>query len=176
MKYIVYKATSPSGRIYIGVTNNFKRGMKEHLSSPQPFGHAVRKYGREGFHYEFEEFDTVEDALAREAELVTINEVKSRKYYNTSLGGSFSNVLQNDNPMHRQEVLEKHPNLWTTENNPMNNPVSKQKMIESQNRKKVSIDGVIYNGVREAARQLNSYRQFVVHRLKSENFPDWYYI
>lgn len=176
MNYIVYKATSPSGRIYIGVTNNFKRRMKEHLSSKYPFGHALRKYGRENMEYEFEFFDTVEEALAREAELVTIKEVQSRKYYNTSIGGSFSNVLLNDNPMHRKEVLDKHPNLWTTENNPMNNPESKQKMIESQNRKKVSIDGVVYDGVREAARQLNSYRQFIVHRLKSNNYPNWYYV
>ena len=51
--YLIYKATSPSGRIYIGVTNNFKRRMKEHMSSPYPFGHAVRKYGRQNFTYEF---------------------------------------------------------------------------------------------------------------------------
>lgn len=176
MNYIVYKATSPSGRIYIGVTNNFKRRMKEHVSSKYPFGHAVRKYGRENFTYEFEFFNTVEEALAREAELVTIKEVQSKKYYNTCLGGTLSNVLINDNPMHKNEILNNHPNLWTTENNPMNSPQSKQKMIESQHRKKVSIDGVIYNGVREAARRLNSYRQFVVHRLKSDNYPDWYYV
>ena len=176
MNFIVYKATSPSGRIYIGVTNNFKRRMKEHLSSKFPFGHALRKYGRDNFTYEFEYFETAEDALAREAELVTAEEVTSRKYYNTSLGGTFSNVLRNDNPMHRPDVLENHPNLWTSENNPMNNPESKQKMIESQNRKKVSIDGVVYDGVREAARQLGTYRQLVVYRLKSEFFPDWYYI
>lgn len=176
MKYIVYKATSPNGRIYIGVTNNFKRRMKEHLSSKFPFGHAIRKYGRENFTYEFEFFDTVEKALEREAELVTLKEVKSKKYYNTCLGGTMSNILSNDNPMHKQEILDKHPNLWTTENNPMNNPESKQKMIQNQNRKKVFIDGVIYEGVREAARQLNSYRQFVVHRLRSSNYPTWYYI
>ncbi len=176
MNYIIYKATSPSGRIYIGVTNNFKRRMKEHNSSPYPFGHAVRKYGKENFHYEFEEFETLEDALNREAELVTINEVNSRKYYNTSLGGKLTNTLSNNNPMHNSEILKNHPNLWTTENNPMNDPVTKQKMVESQNRKKVSIDGVIYNGVREAARQLDSYRQFIIHRLKSNNFPSWYYL
>jgi predicted GIY-YIG superfamily endonuclease len=174
--YLLYKATSPSGRTYIGVTNNFKRRMKEHLSSKFPFGHAVRKYGRENFQYEFEMFDTAEEALAREAELITINEVQSRKYYNTSVGGTLSNSLSQDNPMHRQNVLNNHPSLWTTENNPMNNPDSKQRMIESQNRKKISIDGVEYLGVREACRQLNTYRQFMIHRLKSSNFPTWYYV
>lgn len=176
MNYILYKATSPNGRIYVGVTNNFKRRMKEHLSSTYPFGHAVRKYGRENFKYEFEFFDSMEEALKRESELITINEVKSKKYYNVCLGGKLENILSNDNPMHKQQVLDKHPNLWTTENNPMNNPVSKQKMIESQNRKRVSIEGIIYDGVREASRKINSYRQFVVHRLRSSNYPDWYYV
>jgi len=176
MNYILYKATSPSGRIYIGVTNNFKRRMKEHQSSKFPFGHALRKYGRENFTYEFEFFNDVEAALSRESELITMNEVKSRLYYNSTVGGSFSESLKGFNPMHRAEVLENHPNLWTTEFNPMNNPDSKQKMIESQNRKPVSIDGVEYVGVREAGRQIGQSRQMIVHRLKSPRYPTWYYL
>jgi group I intron endonuclease len=31
-KYCIYKITSPSGKFYIGVTNNFRRRMSEHLS------------------------------------------------------------------------------------------------------------------------------------------------
>ena len=87
MQYLLYKATSPSNRIYIGVTNNFKRRMKEHLSSKYPFGEALRKYGRHNFTYEFEEFDCVEDVLSREAELVTEEQVKDKKYYNVAVGG-----------------------------------------------------------------------------------------
>lgn len=176
MNYILYKATSPSGRIYIGVTNNFKRRMKEHLSSKFPFGHALRKYGKENFTYDFEYFETVEEALSKESELITIEEVKSKKFYNSTIGGSFSNSLKGDNPMHKPEVLENHPNLWTSENNPMKNPESKQKMIQSQNCKKVSIEGIEYYSVREACRKLGTYRQFVIHRLKSSNFPEWYYL
>lgn len=176
MKYILYKAYSPSNRIYIGVTNNFKRRLKEHLSSKYPFGHALRKYGKKNFRFEFEEFETVEEALNREAELITLTEVKSKKYYNCCLGGTLSNVLLYDNPMYKKEVLEKHPNLWTTENNPMNNPVSKQSMIDNQRKKQISVDGVVYSGIREAARQLNTYRQLIIHRLKSSNFPTWYYV
>lgn len=176
MKYILYKALSPSNRIYIGVTNDFKRRIKEHLSSKYPFGHALRKYGKKNFKFEFEYFDTSLEALNREAELITLVEVKSKKYYNVSLGGTLNNALLNDNPMHKKEVLENHPNLWTTENNPMNNPVSKQRMIDSQKKKQVMIDQVLYSGVREAARQLGSYRQFIIHRLRSSNFPTWYYV
>ena len=150
--------------------------MKEHGSSKWPFGHAIRKYTKENFTYEFELFDDVQDALKREAELVTPEILKTKKLYNVSPGGTLSNVLLFNNPMHNPETLKNHPNIWSTENNPMNNPDSKQKMIESQNRKQVSIDGVIYLGVREAARQLNSYRQFIIYKLKSSNYPTWYYI
>lgn len=176
MKYILYKATSPSGRTYIGITNNFKRRMKEHGSSKFPFGHALRKYGTKNFTFEFEYFDTVEGALNRESELVTPETLASKKLYNAMLGGTLANTLAADNPMHRQEVLDNHPNLWTTENNPMNSPESKLKMIESQNRKRISIKGVEYPGIREAARQISESRQLVVYRLKSPNFPDWYYL
>lgn len=150
--------------------------MKEHLSSKFAFGHALRKYKRENMTYEFEMFETVDEVLSREAELVTVETIKSRKLYNESVGGSFSDVLKGNNPMHDPDVVLNHPNIWSTENNPMNNSLSKQKMIESQSCKKVSIDGIIYYGVREAARQLNSYRQLVIHRLHSDNFPTWYYI
>ena len=146
------------------------------MSSKYSFGDALRKYGRHNFSYEFEMFDTVEEALSRESELVTPETIASRKLYNESLGGALSNVLSGDNPMHRKDVVENHPGIWTTENNPMNNSESKQRMIESQNRKRVSIDGVEYPGVREATRQLGTYRQLVVHRLRSKNFKDWYYL
>lgn len=178
MKYLLYKATSPSGRTYIGITNNFKRRMKEHGTSPYTFGKALRKYGRENFSYEFELFPDVEAALTREAELVTVEALQSGRLYNQSVGGTFSDSLRGKNPMHNPEVLSKHPNLFTAENNPMNDPEVRERAKKAHDsyKKKVSIDGVVYNGVREAARQLNSYRQFVVHRLRSSNYPTWFYV
>lgn len=175
MEYILYKMTSPSGRTYIGVTNDFKRRVKEHYCSKWPIGHALRKYGKHNFEYEFEFYDTVEEVLNREKQLVT-KEKLGKQLYNVTVGGNMSDVLKENNPMHDPNVLASHPNLWTTQNNPMNNSDSKRKMIESQACKKVSIDGIIYYGVREAARQLNSYRQLIVHRLRSKNYPTWYYI
>lgn len=174
--YLLYKAKSPSGRLYIGITNNFKRRMKEHMSSKYPFGEALRKYGRHNFSFEFEYFNSAEEALHREAELVTQEQVADKKYYNVCVGGRFSNVLLNNNPMHDPAVVSKHPNMWTTDNNPMNNPESKQKMIASQKCKEVYIQGDTYYGVREAARKLNLSRQLVVYRLKSKSFTDWYYL
>lgn len=175
MQYVLYKATSPSGKYYVGITNNFKRRIKEHLSSEYSFGNALRKYGRENFSYEFETYDSMEDALKRESELITQEIIDSRECYNECVGGKLSNVLLNNNPMHNPEIVRNHPNIWSSTNNPMHNEESKNKMIQSQTRKRVSIDGVIYDGVREACRQLNTYRQLMMHRLKSKQFPDWYY-
>jgi predicted GIY-YIG superfamily endonuclease len=175
MTYILYKATSPSGRMYIGITNNFKRRMKEHRQSNWPFGQALRKYGQNNFTFEFETFSTVEEALDRERELVTPELLKSKKLYNACVGGILSDVLAHSNPMHNPDIVESHPNMWTTTNNPMNNADSKRRMIENQNRRPVCIDGVIYPGVREACRQLNTYRQFMIHRIKSPNYPTWTY-
>ena len=178
MKYTLYKATSPSGKMYIGVTNNFKRRIKEHNSSPYAFGKAMRKYGKANITFEFEYYATVEEVLAREAELVSIEALASRTLYNETLGGVFSDVLRGNNPMHNPEVLNNHPSLFTTENNPWNKPEIRARASEYQNdnKKNVSIDGVIYFGVREAARQLNSYRQYIVYKLKSPNHPTWFYV
>jgi len=176
--YCLYKATSPSGKTYIGITNNFKRRMKEHLSSPYAFGAALRKYGRENFVYEFETFDCVEDALLREAELVNLATLQERCLYNETVGGSFSNSLRDNNPMKNKDVVEKHPCVWRKggENNPMFDPEKKARMIASQACKKVSVDGQEYYGVREAARQFGISRQLAVFRLKNPNFPTWFYV
>lgn len=178
MKYCLYKATSPSGKTYIGITNKFKRRMKEHLSSPYAFGCALRKYGREAFSYEFEFYETVEEALSREAELVNVETLLLGHLYNETVGGCLSDVLNNKNPMKDADVVNRHPAVWRkgSENNPMLDPEKKSKMIASQKCKKVSIDGVVYYGVREAARRHNISRQLAVFRLKNPNFPTWFYV
>ena len=174
--YVVYTATSPSGKKYVGITNNLKRRIKEHGSSSYPFGKALRKYGKESFTYEIIIVDSVQTALAKEEELVTQECLDSGDYYNVALGGSFSNTLRGNNPMHSPTIVSKHPSLFSTEYNPMNCPVAKQKMVDSQASKRVSVNGVAYVSVREAARQLGFSRQKLIHRLKSKNYPDEYYI
>ena len=150
--------------------------MKEHTSSNSPFGEALRKYGSHNFTYEFEYFEEKEDAFNREAELVTLESIQANKLYNRGIGGSFSHVMRNNNPMHDKSILENHPNIWTSDHNPMHNEDSKNKMIRHQKRKRVSIDGIVYEGVREAARELNVSRQFLIYRLKAKSFNTWYYV
>lgn len=55
MEHIIYKLTSPSGKIYIGRTNNFEDRMAQHkyestiLKKKYPLYRAIRKYGWENF-------------------------------------------------------------------------------------------------------------------------------
>ena len=70
IKGIVYKYTSPSGKVYIGQTLNEERRRKEFLNLKKQYGglkinNARKKYKPENFKYEilFEnEYDTIENA------------------------------------------------------------------------------------------------------------------
>lgn len=107
MKYIVYKTTNKiNGKFYIGVhrTNpdifdgyigcgvNHKDSKKFKLKG---FPAAVRKYGYENFIREtlFEYPDTKEGhdlAYEKEAEIVTLEFIKSKDTYNLTVGGRFT--------------------------------------------------------------------------------------
>lgn len=174
MKYYLYKLTDPHGKSYVGVTNNFKRRMKEHRKSEWPIGCALREFGEGNFSVVIEEFEAKTDALNKEFELVSFETLPN--LYNVTIGGGNATQLALANPMKNPNIAEKHPNIWTSVHNPMKSESSKQKMIESQKRKAVSIEGVCYNGVREAARAVGESRQMVIHRLRSDNFPLWFYL
>lgn len=173
MIHYLYKLTDPNGKSYVGVTKDFKRRMKEHRSSKYPIGVALREFGEDNFKIQIEKFETKEIALSKEFELVSIDTLSD--LYNISVGGGLATQLVYSNPMKMDGAVERHPNTWTSEHNPMKNESSKQKMIEGQKRKAVEIEGVKYNGVREAARALEESRQMVIHRLKSATFPTWFY-
>lgn len=101
MKYIVYCTTcTENGKIYIGVhkTENpdifdgyIGNGIKVGYSIKNPktaFQRALKKYGYSKFKRStLYIFDSEEEAYNKEAEIVTIDFVKRRDNYNTSLGG-----------------------------------------------------------------------------------------
>lgn len=176
MKHYLYKLIDPNGKTYVGVTCNFKRRMKEHRSSHWPIGKALREFGEENFTILTEEFETKELALDKEFELVSCETYTDDSLYNITVGGSPKTQMTFNNPMHDPDIVSNHPNIWTSDNNPMKNNKSRIKMIQAQKRKPVLIDDVEYAGVREAARVLGESRQLVVYRLKSSSFPTWNYL
>lgn len=178
MEYIVYIATAQNGKRYVGITNNFKRRMKEHNSSPYPFGRALRKHGRESFTYEFIQCADIDEAYDIEARLVGPEQVADDMFYNISCGGRQDVQFGDRNCMKDPEVVARHSGCWTSENNPMRQEkhLKANRERNDKKKKKVSVDGIIYNGVRHAARVLGTTRQALGHRLKSENFPDHFFV
>lgn len=86
MVHIIYKTTNNvNNYFYIGVHNN---SDESYLGSGTYLKRAIGKYGRENFTREtLFEFDTIEEAYIKEAELVTESEVNNPKCYNVQNGG-----------------------------------------------------------------------------------------
>lgn len=84
----LYIYTSPSNKVYVGVTSvTIRKRIKGHLRSNSVFGAALRKYGVDNFKLRMFQFDTIEEAYETEAYLVTKREVQSTWYYNQCIGG-----------------------------------------------------------------------------------------
>jgi putative endonuclease len=65
-KYWVYIVTSATGTLYIGMTNNLERRMREHKSGE--FEEFASQYGCNRLAY-FESFDDVQKAIGCEKQL-----------------------------------------------------------------------------------------------------------
>ena len=121
-KYIIYKYTSPSGKIYIGQTSQtleqrMRIGGKGYLRKNkngeyvQPaIAKAILKYGFENFQKEilFENL-TKEEANQKEMELISFYHSNDKKYgYNCTKGGE--GVTHSEE--YKLELSEKMKSLW----------------------------------------------------------------
>lgn len=93
MSYTVYKHTSPSGKVYIGITSQRPEqrweGGKGYKHSPH-FRAAIDKYGWDAFKHEIlAEGLTKETAEQIEVDLIEAHRSTDRRFgYNTDKGGS----------------------------------------------------------------------------------------
>lgn len=90
-EYLIYKFTSPSGKSYIGQTNNFSRrkSQHKHASSTCSVLHtAIKKYGFENFNIEIlaEKLD-VEEANILEEQYIKEHNTLIPNGYNVLYGG-----------------------------------------------------------------------------------------
>ena len=109
MKYIVYCTTNiKNSKIYVGVHktedpnifdgylgNGINRYDRKTIYNPKrPFEFAVKKYGFDSFRRAtIKEFDTLQEALDLEAEIVDENFIKRSDTYNITLGGGLPPIL-----------------------------------------------------------------------------------
>lgn len=96
--YCVYKHTSPSGKVYIGITKQtpncrWKNGLG-YESSPH-FWNAIQKYGWDNFSHEvLKERLSKEDACAEERRLIAeLNALDPAFGYNQKTGGELGSSL-----------------------------------------------------------------------------------
>lgn len=144
MKGIIYKYTSPSGKVYIGQTLNEERRKKEFLDlrifySGTRLENARQKYGPENFKYEIlesKDYETIEEALndLNSLESYYIGLYDSFKNgYNMTYGGEGVRGIVFDEKT-RKKISEKLKEYFKTNTNPFKNrhhtEETKQKLRE----------------------------------------------
>lgn len=130
--YIVYKHTSPSNKVYIGITrqknpnNRWRKGRGYNIY----FKRAVEKYGWENFTHEIL-FSNLSEEQAKQLEIELIEKYQStnQEYgYNITLGGEGGNGYK-----HTQETKQRISNTEKGRTSPM-----KGRHHSEQTRKKLS--------------------------------------
>lgn len=95
--FIVYKHTSPSNKVYIGITSKSVKerwGCSGRGYAGQPFYRAIQKYGWDNFKHEivYSNLDK-QSACEKEKELIALyNSTDPRFGYNVSLGGELTQL------------------------------------------------------------------------------------
>jgi len=125
-KHVIYKLTSPSGKVYIGRTVNFYNRMKDHKHEAKdgnirPIYKAIRKYGWDNFTKEIiDEVYTIEEAIIRESKYINeYNSVKNgyNSTYNTEGPGDIWEGLEDTEQY--KEYTKKMAKISSGKNNPM---------------------------------------------------------
>lgn len=101
--YLIYKHTSPSGKSYIGQTNNYNKRCNHHRSvssNCRVFTNAIKYYGWDNFTHEILHKNlSLEEANELESICILEHNTLSPNGYNLKTGGLNSN--------HSQETIEK---------------------------------------------------------------------
>jgi len=89
--YVIYKITSPSGKSYIGQTNNMKRRITKHKSRSSTcrlVSSAIQKYGWDNIHHEILLSGlSIDEANIHEPLLIIEHSTLSPAGYNLKSGG-----------------------------------------------------------------------------------------
>lgn len=113
MKYYIYKTTNlTNGKIYIGYHASDNIESDKYLGSGKLLKRAVDKYSPENFKREILfEFNTQDEALEKEREIVNDEFIADKNTYNVCLGGSGGGLPGELNPFfgrtHTQETKDK---------------------------------------------------------------------
>jgi len=175
-KHIIYRTTNKlNGKLYIGVHSTYDYD-DDYLGSGKAIMDAIKKYGKENFERKIlHVYETREEALLKEAELVNEVFIKSDTNYNLTIGGSggigfaSKNITQetkdkisvgNKGKIVSDETKEKirKVRIGTKRSK---ETCSKLKFANKFTKSIKCSNGKIYNSIREAANDLNLLEQSI---------------
>lgn len=130
---ILYKTTcTVNGKFYIGVHS---KGRDDYLGSGVHLKRAIRKYGKDKFIREtLETFETIEDAYAREAEIVTKELVDDPMCLNIIGGGKGGKHRRvSEETRHKMsKSAKKRCETWTSPTTKGHTQETKEKMSKTR--------------------------------------------
>lgn len=183
MKYDVYKIEcDANGKIYFGRSQELEKRWRAHRNMLRSNTHRNLHlqedwniYGEHSFEFEvLETFSDLELSVAREQELI-----ESNLGVGYNIGGAMDGGDRMLHNPRREETLKLKSEVFSGKGNPMYGRPKSQKMIDrvkEVNSKRVSIEGTEYPSVAEAIRMLGLNPSTAYFRVKSDSFPEWFYI
>lgn len=164
----IYKIISPSGKIYIGQSNNLIKRQKDYIKTIHCKGqirlyNSIIKYGWEFHVFEIIEYCDISELNEKERKWQDYYDVTSINGLNCKLTPTkdkklilcyesrkkISDFMKLNNPMFKEENRKKMSNILSGQNNPMfgrkgeKNPASK-KIIDTETNK-------IFNSIKEVS-------------------------
>jgi group I intron endonuclease len=190
--YLVYVHTSPSGKSYVGLTNNYKRRCKEHkithLSECVNIARAIKKYGWDNFTHTIVDSGLSLD-VANELEEFLIEELNTLapNGYNLTTGGNArikspeSKAKTSASLMGRVFTAEHKDKIGAVHRGKVLSEITKQRIQDSRKergaqhgaRKEVLIDNILYESQLAAAISLGVSAATIAYRIKSDNYPNY---
>jgi group I intron endonuclease len=172
---VIYKLTSPSGKVYIGRTKNFEKRMGEHKNTSESnrgdckIHQAIRKYGWDNFQKEI-----LCEVSHKQAPIVEEQFIKAYDSYKTGYnsietgaGGEFPYTGRRDT-IEYQEYLKKMSDSTSGENNGMYGKSHSEEAKQKQREKakgRFSLEWFIdRNGKEEGTRLYEERRTWLKNR------------
>lgn len=186
-QYIVYKHTSPHGKVYIGITcqlpcQRWARG--EGYRNNWHFYNAIKKYGWDNFAHEilFKDLTNAE-AAKKEADLIALYRSNEDQYgYNRDAGNGVRHEVSeetrrklSESHKHRSHVSGSAHPQWgkrgpDNQNYGRRHSPEERKLMRANNTRKIPVvcveDDVRYDSAQEAAEAKNTYRSSIINCCK----------
>lgn len=143
-KYSVYKHTSPSGKVYIGITStslNDRWRNGKGYNGQVAFKNAIDKYGWENIKHEvLLEGLSKEDAFEKERELISLYDSTNPKHgYNVSVGGGMGCIGYRHTDEAKERIREKmKKRVFTHEHRKRISESRKGCVISEEQRRQIS--------------------------------------